>query len=429
MEPWVIVVLVWAAAYLVGSIPFGFLVARWRGVDIFQAGSGNIGATNVGRVLGKRFGILVFLLDFAKGAVPVAVALKVKDGLATETELIERGWLEVGAGLAAFLGHLFPAFLRFRGGKGVATGAGVVAVLLPGPALSAVLAWVVVVGATSYVSLGSMVAAVILAGLYFVQVGRVDLEEPRTLFCLLTGILVFVRHRSNIVRLTQGKENQIQGGPTMQQALKVVHVLALGLWFGSAVFFTFVVALSVFNTFETLGQKEVREQWFPLPKEFRKADVHVNGPKEQGVRVAGRAVGPMFHWYFLLQTVCGILALGTALGWARTHAQERVHKWRLVLLLLALATVLLGWALEREVNELRGPRDEATDVYLAATDDRADEALAVMKHARAEFGRWHMYSLFLNFATVLLATAAMALAGRLPPSGDSDHVIQNLPWR
>src|SRR5881275_2821906 len=91
-------------AYLVGAIPFGYLVARWRGVDIFQAGSGNIGATNVGRVLGKKLGILVFLLDFAKGALPVAAALWLKQHMPPQ-DIVARGWLEVGTGLAVFLGH------------------------------------------------------------------------------------------------------------------------------------------------------------------------------------------------------------------------------------------------------------------------------------------------------------------------------------
>src|SRR5947209_7857227 len=118
-------------SYLVGAIPFGYLIGRARGVDIFEHGSGNIGATNVGRVLGRRFGILVFLLDFAKGALPVLMAARLC-GL-TELEVPAQS-LEVTAGLAAFLGHLFPVYLRFRGGKGVATGAGVVAMLLPVPA-------------------------------------------------------------------------------------------------------------------------------------------------------------------------------------------------------------------------------------------------------------------------------------------------------
>src|SRR5438552_2287286 len=130
------------AAYLIGAIPFGYLVARSRGVDILQQGSGNIGATNVGRVLGKRFGILVFAFDFAKGAAPALLAR----WLTTPeiAEVVGRDGLPVLAGLAAFLGHMFPVYLRFRGGKGVATGAGVVSVLVPIPTAGALVAWLLV---------------------------------------------------------------------------------------------------------------------------------------------------------------------------------------------------------------------------------------------------------------------------------------------
>src|SRR3954466_8745482 len=109
-------------SYLVGAVPFGYIVARLRGVDIFAAGSGNIGATNVGRVLGRKFGLLVFALDFLKGAVPVAF---------TRHFCPEIAWAPIAGGLAAFVGHMFPIYLRFRGGKGVATGTGVVAMVLP----------------------------------------------------------------------------------------------------------------------------------------------------------------------------------------------------------------------------------------------------------------------------------------------------------
>src|SRR3954452_6664306 len=112
-----------SGAYFVGAIPFGYLVARARGVDILHEGSGNIGATNVSRVLGKRFGILVFALDFAKGALPTLAAQR-SAGLLDDP--LWASGLPVAAGLAAFLGHCFPIYLRFHGGKGVATGAGVV---------------------------------------------------------------------------------------------------------------------------------------------------------------------------------------------------------------------------------------------------------------------------------------------------------------
>src|SRR6266849_8451754 len=106
------------ASYLLGAIPFGYLVARRRGVDILHQGSGNIGATNVGRVLGRRYGMLVFGLDFAKGAIPAAGATWVE----SQSDWNLLAWLppdslRVAAGLAAFMGHLFPIYLRFRGGK------------------------------------------------------------------------------------------------------------------------------------------------------------------------------------------------------------------------------------------------------------------------------------------------------------------------
>src|SRR6266478_8134208 len=106
---WLPILLTPLAGYLIGSIPFGYLVARARGVDIFEHGSGNIGATNVGRILGRPFGVLVFLLDFSKGAVPVALALLLKGKF--DDDLWTRGYVEVASGLAAFLGHIFPVYL------------------------------------------------------------------------------------------------------------------------------------------------------------------------------------------------------------------------------------------------------------------------------------------------------------------------------
>src|SRR5215475_5384529 len=171
-------------SYLVGAIPFGYLVARGRGVDILKQGSGNIGATNVGRVLGRPFGVLVFALDFAKGAVPVVLARNFAGDYA------DSSWLEVGAGLAAFLGHLFPVYLGFRGGKGVATGAGVVAVLVPLPFLAALVAWILVLAGWRYVSLASVSAAVVLCAGRLVLMREVDFTDARTLFCFLAAAMV-----------------------------------------------------------------------------------------------------------------------------------------------------------------------------------------------------------------------------------------------
>src|SRR5262249_39201822 len=119
--------LVAVCAYLIGAVPFGYLAGRLKGIDGRKHGSGNVGATNVGRLLGTGWGVLVFVLDFAKGAGPVAVA----QFLLPQPEDVPADTLAVLAGVSAFLGHLFPVYLGFKGGKGVATGAGVVAVLVP----------------------------------------------------------------------------------------------------------------------------------------------------------------------------------------------------------------------------------------------------------------------------------------------------------
>jgi acyl-phosphate glycerol 3-phosphate acyltransferase len=394
-------------AYLLGAIPFGWLVARAKGVDIFQAGSGNIGATNVGRVLGRKLGALVFALDFLKGACPVLGALWIKPGLSES--YWRAGWLEVAAGLAAFLGHCFPIYLRFHGGKGVATGAGVVAVLVPLPAAAALLAWLVTIGVSRYVSLASVIAALTLCVVQATLTSS-DLHEPRTYFALLAAILVVARHRANLSRLSMGTENRLEESPATSLLPKLLHVLALGLWFGMSVFFTFVATPSLFTTFETVGQRSADERpaWFPLPESFTRIDQEIHGPKEQGSRAAGAVVGPMFPWYFLLQGICGLVALGTSFAWVKLGKADR---WRTVLLLLAMIGVLAGWPVEQYVTELRPTRNSATDAYLR--EGGADK-LAAMKEARGTFGGWHVVSLILNFATILAVTGAMALAANLP---------------
>src|SRR6516165_8360942 len=184
-------------SYLLGAVPFGYLMARWRGVDILRHGSGNIGATNVGRVLGRRFGILVFVLDFAKGALPVGLAAWLARSVALD---LPKQSLEVTAGLAAFLGHLFPVYLNFKGGKGVATGAGVVVVLMPIPAMAALVTWVAVVFLTRYVSMASLAAALALVVMQLTVVSQPFGHEHATLsaFSIVAAVMVFIRHRENI---------------------------------------------------------------------------------------------------------------------------------------------------------------------------------------------------------------------------------------
>jgi acyl-phosphate glycerol 3-phosphate acyltransferase len=401
-------------AYLVGAVPFGYLVARSKGVDILSHGSGNIGATNVGRILGRRYGIFVFLLDFAKGALPVALA-----GLLAREDL-PREWLQVTAGVAAFLGHLFPIYLGFRGGKGVATGAGVVAVLVPWPTAIAVLVWLAVVALTRYVSLASLVAAAVLCCL------RVALTpEPWsgpsavvTVFCLVAAALVAVRHRANIGRLLGGTENRLKEGPAMLGLSKTLHVVAIGLWFGSAVFFT-AMGLVVFATFEEIAARPAvdRPAWLPLPALYDQARPSERFPeplrKEQGTRIAGAVVGPLFPIYFALQTGCGVIAVLTAFSWSRSGPGGRLASVRATLLLTALICVVMGWVLEHMVSELRVPRDELTDQVLRASPAPAAE-IAKAEKARETFVRWHLGSVLLNLATLGLVTVGMVLAAWLP---------------
>jgi len=188
-------VLLCIGAYLVGSIPFGVVVARAKGVDLRQVGSGNIGATNVARALGKGWAVAVLLGDAAKGFVPVWLGRR----LAMPPEII------AAAGGAAIVGHMFTLFLRGRGGKGVATSLGVALALSPVTALIGFGAYIVVYAATRLSSLGSLLG-VWTFSLAFSLRG----QPPRPLIALAIGgaALVTLRHRANIARLLRGEEKR-----------------------------------------------------------------------------------------------------------------------------------------------------------------------------------------------------------------------------
>jgi acyl-phosphate glycerol 3-phosphate acyltransferase len=404
-------------SYLAGAVPFGYLIARCRGVDILKQGSGNIGATNVGRVLGKPLGVLVFLLDFAKGALPALFANR----WATTHELdLPTDSLPVAAAVAAFLGHLYPIYLRFRGGKGVATAAGAVSVLLPGPALAALVIWLAVVLASRYVSLASLAAATALCVMRLVLTPQPWSAEQRilTLFCLIAVALIFLRHRTNISRLLHGNENRLKETPAMLHFTKILHVLALGLWFGTVIFFSFVVGLNLFETFERIAAEppEKREVWFPVWNAYDGPPPDKAFPdplrKEQGTRAAGTAIVPMFYWYFSIQTVCAVLATATALSW-RKMGVGRIHTVRSSVLLAALVTGALGWWLLHVVEDLREPRNSTFDAMVGHSQPRDEDVRAAVE-ARRTFVRWHLYSLGVNMMTVLLVTIAMAQAAYLP---------------
>ena len=202
-----------AIAYVVGSIPFGLIVGLSRGVDPRKAGSGNIGATNVGRLLGGKFFGLVFTLDFLKGLIPCLVASWIvhRHPGAPDTTIYLL-WLAVG--FATILGHMFSAFLKFKGGKGVATSAGVMVGIFPDFTVAAgvvLLIWGISFAVTRIVSLSSMLGAVAFPFVYVAACllrGQSILGDrwPLLAFAVLVAVMVVVKHRTNIARLRAGTE-------------------------------------------------------------------------------------------------------------------------------------------------------------------------------------------------------------------------------
>lgn len=184
------------AAYLLGSIPFGVLIARWKaGVDPRSGGSGNIGATNVARVAGKKLGIVTLLLDAAKGAAAVLLAWWLFPA---------QPWAHAAAAATAFLGHVFPVWLRFRGGKGVATALGVLLLLVPIPALAGAVAYAAIVGSVRVSSVGSLVGGVVAVVTSWV------LGAPLPYAVLATALFaaMLLTHRGNIRRLLRRAERR-----------------------------------------------------------------------------------------------------------------------------------------------------------------------------------------------------------------------------
>jgi glycerol-3-phosphate acyltransferase PlsY len=184
-----------AVGYFVGSIPFAFLLARQRGVDLRRVGSGNVGAANVLRTTGVWRALLAMCLDALKGSVAVLVAQRVAFGPATP----------VAAGVASIIGHVYPVWLGFRGGKGVATAAGVFALLAPVALAIASAVFVLAIWATRYISVGSLAGAVTLA----VITAATDVPIPITIGALITATVIAYRHRGNLSRLIAGTERRV----------------------------------------------------------------------------------------------------------------------------------------------------------------------------------------------------------------------------
>ncbi|MBN1595639.1 glycerol-3-phosphate 1-O-acyltransferase PlsY [candidate division FCPU426 bacterium] len=194
------VALVLAASYVLGSLPSAYLYAAMRGVDIRKVGSGNPGATNVVRVFGVLPGILVLLLDAAKGFAAV-------QWLPHLTPVADADWLRVGCGLAAIAGHTYTVFLRFKGGKGVATACGVFLGLAPQSALLALVPFVLVVAVTRYISAGSLAAALLFPPIIWFM-GEGGQNAIVFIMAVATGMMIILRHRANIHRILKGTENK-----------------------------------------------------------------------------------------------------------------------------------------------------------------------------------------------------------------------------
>jgi len=192
-----IIIVLWMGAFFLGAVPFGLIMAELRGgVDLRTQGSGNIGAANVARTLGTKLGLLTLVLDMGKGLVPVLATL----ALFGQNKPI----IAAGTGLAAFLGHLFSPFLRFKGGKGVATALGVLLALTPLAVIPALLVFVAVTARWGYVSAGSLSAALVAPAAAFV----LGYAPTYWGLGLCIAALIFLRHRENLGRLIRGQEKK-----------------------------------------------------------------------------------------------------------------------------------------------------------------------------------------------------------------------------
>jgi len=184
------------AGYLIGSIPFALVLARrWGTADLRTIGSGNLGAANVMRVSGVAPGVLVAVLDLAKGAASVALAQRVRPDGATAAL----------AGFAAIMGHIYPVWLRFKGGKGVATACGVFSVLTPAVVPPVLAIFLATVALTKYISLGSLLATIALPPIAY----AIGSPPPSVFAAIAASVVIVIRHRSNLVRLRTGTERRI----------------------------------------------------------------------------------------------------------------------------------------------------------------------------------------------------------------------------
>jgi len=211
-----IFILLIIAAYFIGSIPFAYVFAKLKGVDIRSIGSGNIGATNLARALGKKWGYICFALDVLKGLLPTLAASIILPASPKLWQL----FAALGVAAAAVVGHIFTIFLKFKGGKGVSTSLGAALGFWPYFTVcgaAAFLIWIIVVLLFRYVSLASMLAAaafplILTAGILILPGWRIAELWPLLLASIILSLIVIIRHKSNIKRLLSGTENKILAG-------------------------------------------------------------------------------------------------------------------------------------------------------------------------------------------------------------------------
>jgi len=211
----VVAIIVLVASYFVGAIPSGVIIGRlWRGVDIRSYGSGGSGATNVNRTLGPRAGAAVLISDMSKGAIVIALTRYVVEG---------EPWLIAAAGTIAVVGHMFPLYVRFKGGKGVSTGLGALAVISPVLAAIALIGVVIAV-VSKYVSLGSIIGSSLSLGLlvifsvFGITIFGWEHDLWYLLFAIPVSVMIISSHQSNIDRLAKGDESKLENKPAPRRA-------------------------------------------------------------------------------------------------------------------------------------------------------------------------------------------------------------------
>ena len=219
--PYTVFIISLLAAYLIGSFPFGFWIAKLKGIDIRDHGSGNIGATNVFRNLGPRYGVLVLILDIAKGLLPVLIGssvilkkIPIDPAVVNDKEALE-GFVYVTLAISTIIGHNYTFWLGFKGGKGIATSAGALIPFLPEVLIGSFIIWIVVFFTSRYVALASILAALSLPILTYLLDHNyifpdINSSLPVLLFGVLAGLMALWRHKSNIQRIIKGEEDKFR---------------------------------------------------------------------------------------------------------------------------------------------------------------------------------------------------------------------------